>query len=220
MMNLYGYWRSSASYRVRIGLNLKGITVNHIAVNLKDGEQLTTDWTMKNPQNLVPVLELDDGILLRQSLPILEYLDAEFSAYPLLPKDPVQKANIRACANIIASEIAPLQNLRVLKKIKSAFGASQEQSAQWARHWIALGFEALETMARTADRQNDFLFGEKAGLVECVLVPQLYNARRFDVDLTPFSRLLAVEEKCLALSAFQQAHPNQQQDAPRAQSMA
>ncbi len=211
MMTLYGYWRSSASYRVRIGLALKGITVNHIAVNLRDGSQKANDHLSRNPQGFVPVLELDDGRQLTQSLAILNFLDETFPEPSLLPKVPVLRAQIRAAALVIAADIAPIQNLSVLKYIRAEHDCSDAQVKQWAAHWITTGFTALENIAQSHD--TPFLMTKTPSLLECCLIPQAYNARRFGVDMDKFPRLKAVDAACQNLSAFKEAAPQNQAGA-------
>ncbi len=211
MMTLHGYWRSSASYRVRIGLALKGITVKHVAVNLRDGSQKSEAHLARNPQGFVPVLELADGTQLTQSLAILDYLDS-ISAYPeLLPQDAVKRSKIRAASLIIAADIAPIQNLSVLKYIRAEHGQGDAAVTQWAAHWIESGFKGLETMARSYE--TTFLMTEVPTLFECCLIPQVYNARRFGVDMDTFPKLKAIDAACRELPAFIQSAPENQADA-------
>lgn len=211
MMTLYGYWRSSASYRVRIGLALKGITVNHVTVNLRDGSQKAEAHLARNPQGFVPVLELEDGTQLTQSLAILDYLDS-LSLYPeLLPQDAVKRSKIRAASLIIAADIAPIQNLSVLKYIRAEHGQGDAGVKQWAAHWIASGFKGLEIMAQSFE--TPFLMTDVPSLFECCLVPQVYNARRFGVDMDQFPRLKAIDAASQKLPAFIAAAPENQADA-------
>jgi len=211
MMKLYGYWRSSASYRVRIALGLKGIEVKHHAVDLKSGEQLSDDHRALNPQPFVPILELEDGTKLTQSLAIIEYLEETFPAPALLPQDPVLRARIRAAAQVITADIAPIQNLRVLKLIRAEHGQDDEGVRSWAAHWIAEGLTSLERIARESD--FTYLLTDEPGYFECCLVPQIYNARRFSVNLDAFSKLMAIYEMAQNHSAFAMAAPEKQHDA-------
>ena len=213
-MKLLGYWRSSASYRVRIALNLKGLTVDHVPVNLKDGVHREADYSAINPQKLVPTLELDNGRRLTQSAAIIEYLDEAFEGAPLLPEDPVQRADVRSVMAIIGGDTAPIQNLRVLKYLRGPLEQPEPVVQEWARHWIATGLESLEAMV--AGQDSPFLFTGAPSAAECFLIPQLYNARRFGVDLSGLTRLRAVEANCQALTAFEAAKPENQADATAA----
>ncbi len=208
MTILHGYWRSSASYRVRIALGLKGITVAHKTVNLKQGAHLLPTHNALNTQPFVPILELEDGNKLTQSAAILDYLDEAYPANPLLPDDAILRARIRAASQIISADIAPIQNLRLLKYVKNELGGDAQV---WARHWISEGFKSLETIAQASG--SEFLLTDTAGYFECFLVPQIYNARRFEVDMTAFPRLVEIEAKCQALTAFDAARPENQADA-------
>ena len=212
MMKLYGYWRSSASYRVRIALALKGIEVEHIAVNLREGEQGQGTHLSRNPQGFVPVLELEDGTQLRQSLAIMDYLDATFREPDLMPSDAVKRSKILAASLLIASDISPIQNLSVLKYIRAEHGQEDAGVKEWAAHWIAKGFAALETLAQ--DYDTPFLMTDAPGFFECCLIPQVYNARRFGVDMERFPKLKAIDAACNALPAFITAMPENQMDAP------
>jgi len=212
MMKLYGYWRSSASYRVRLALGLKGIEVEHIAVNLKAGEQLGDAHTALNPQRLVPVLELADGTKLTQSLAILDYLEETFTDPALLPQDPVLRAKTRAAALVIAADIAPIQNLRVLKYIRAEHGQDDAGVKTWAAHWISEGFGALETLA--AASESPFLHRDEPGYFECFLIPQIYNAVRFGVDMDLFPGLQTIDAALRDHPVFIAAAPENQPDAP------
>lgn len=211
MMTLHGYWRSSASYRVRIALALKGIDVNHHAVNLKEGEQLNPDHRDLNAQPFVPILELEDGTKLTQSLAILDYLDAAFPKPSLMPKDAVLRSKILSASLIVASDIAPIQNLSVLKYIRLEHGQEDDGVKRWVAHWIERGFQALEIIAGQSDTQ--YLMTEEPGFFECCLIPQIYNANRFGVDMTQFPKLTQINEICLEQDAFQIACPENQPDA-------
>jgi len=212
MMTLHGYWRSSASYRVRIALALKGVDVNHIAVNLRDGSQKQPEHRARNPQGFVPVLELEDGTQLTQSIAIIDYLDGVYPKPNLLPKDAVLRANILSAALTIAADIAPIQNLSVLKYIRAEHGQEDAGVKDWARHWISAGFTALETGA--ASSKTQFMFTDEPKLFEACLIPQAYNARRFGVDMSQFPRLSEIDARCRELPAFQRAAPENQHDAP------
>ncbi len=211
-MKLYGYWRSSASYRVRIALELKGLSYAGHAVNLKAGDQHSPSWKARNPQGLVPVLETEEGRLI-QSGAILEWLEEIYPNPPLLPEEPFRRARARAVCAIIACEIAPLQNLRTGQYLSSVMDADDHMVLTWRRHWISKGLEALEAMLEQEESEGDFCFGTTPGLVEAYLVPQLYAARRFGVDPAPYKRLCRADKAASRLEAFQKAHPDQQPDA-------
>lgn len=210
-MKLYDYWRSSASYRVRIGLNLKGLPYEHICVHLvKDGgQQHQPEYKQKNPQGFVPTLELDDGRLLTQSIAILEYLDETHADPAFLPKTPEERAHVRSLAHIISSDIHPVNNLRILKYLTGKLGVADEAKSAWYRHWIREGFQALESRLGN----DTFCYGDQPGLADICLVPQVYNAYRFKVDMTPFPKIARINDTCLAIDAFQKAAPENQPDA-------
>ena len=208
---LYGYFRSSAAYRVRIALNLKGLDYAQQPVSLVKREQRGDDYLALNPQGLVPAL-LDNGVLLTQSLAICEYLD---EAYPdtaaLLPAAPVLRARVRAVAQSIACDIHPLNNLRVLNYLKAELQQPEDACNSWYRHWVATGFAALEQqLAASAGR---YCFGDVPTLADVCLLPQVFNARRFAVDMAPYPLLAAIADRLGALPAFAAAHPSQQPDA-------
>ena len=208
-MRLHGYFRSSAAYRVRIALNLKGVKAEHAFRHLRKGEQRAPDYLAMNPQGLVPTLELDNGALLTQSLAIVEWLDETHPNPPLLPADPLQRARVRAFALAIACEIHPVQNLRVLAAVRELGG---EQAGQdWAKRINEEGLAACEKMI--ANEPGPFCFGAQPTLADICLVPQLGNARRFNVDVSAFTRLLQAEAACRALPAFVEAAPDRQPDA-------
>jgi maleylacetoacetate isomerase len=204
---LYDYYRSSAAYRVRIALNLKGVDYESRPVNLVESEQRGDDYRELNPQGLVPMLEID-GHRLTQSLSIIVYLDQCFPDPPLVPRDPADGAHVRAMALAVACDIHPLNNLRVLKYLKSELGRSQEQVDAWYAHWISEGLPALETMAKVG--AGNFLFGDMPTIADVCLVPQLYNARRYSVPLDNYPTLLRADENANALDAFAAAHPDRQ----------
>jgi len=208
---LHDYFRSSAAYRVRIALNLKGIEYDRHAVNLVEGEQKAANYRALNPQGFVPMLEIDDHKL-TQSLSIIVYLDQKYAEPPLMPRDPADGAHVRAMALAVACDIHPLNNLRVLKYL-TKLGIGQEQRDEWYRHWVTEGLEALESMA--APRAGAFLFGDSPTIADVCLVPQLYNARRFSVPITPYPTLRRADESASAIPAFAAAHPDRvaQQEA-------
>jgi maleylacetoacetate isomerase len=205
---LYDYWRSSAAYRVRIALNLKGVEYESRPINLAQGEQKSDEYRALNPQGLVPMLEID-GHRLTQSLAIISYLDLRFQNQPLLPNAADSRSHVLAMAHSIACDIHPLNNLRVLKYLKGELGRSQEEVDRWYAHWIIEGFPALE--ARAAPRSGQFLFGDGPTIADVCLVPQMYNARRFDVPLDSYPTLLRAEESANRLEAFAAAHPERQE---------
>ncbi|MCH2547964.1 MAG: maleylacetoacetate isomerase [Alphaproteobacteria bacterium] len=213
-MELFTYYRSSASYRVRIALNMKGLEAQHIAVNLLDSEQRSESYGMLNPQKLIPALMTDDSQLLTQSLAILEYLEERYpDVSPLLPKDILGRARVRSLAQSIACEISPLNNLRVLRYLVQDLQASEEQKLQWYRHWIHIGFEAVEAMLQQR-QTGQFCHGNSPGMADCCLVPQIYNAQRFDCDLERYPTIMRIGDACAALPAFADAHPAKQADTP------
>jgi maleylacetoacetate isomerase len=210
-MKLYGYFRSSASFRVRIGLNLKGLAYENAFVHLRKGDQAKPDFLTLNPQGLVPALQ-DGPAVLTQSLAILEYLDETRAQPPFLPKAPADRARVRAIAQAIACDIHPLNNLRVLVYLGKVFNQPQPARDEWARHWVAEGFAAIETML--GDRRTGrFCHGDAPGLADICLVPQVFNARRVDTRLEPYPRLMKIYEACMALPAFAGADPAKQPDA-------
>lgn len=200
---LHDYWRSSASYRVRIALNLKGVAYRSHPVDLRAGEQRGEANLAYNPQGLVPTLEVD-GTALVQSLAIIDWLDSAYPEPRLLPADPLARAATLARALLIACDIHPVDNLRVLKRLESQFGADQAARDTWYRHWIAEGLQALETMAGP----GPFLGGDAPDLSDVCLVPQLYNARRVDLPLDAYPRLLRADAAAAKLDAFAAAHPD------------
>ncbi len=212
MMKLHGYWRSSASYRVRIALALKGVEVEHAAVNLRDGEQGEAEHKARNPQGFVPVLELEDGTELTQSLAIMDYLDATFHEPSLMPGEPILRSKILSASLIIASDVSPIQNLSVLRYLRAEYEQDDHGVTQWVRHWISNGFSALERIAAESD--TPFLLTDRPMFFECCLVPQVYNARRYGVDMARFPRLSEIDARCRGLPEFQRAAPESQADAP------
>ena len=210
-MKLYTYFRSSAAFRVRIALNLKGIAYEPRFVHLAKGEHRKPEYAAINPQALVPTLELDDGTRLVQSLAIIEWLDEKQPAPPLVPKDPLARARVRSLSYLIASEIHPLNNLRVLQHLKR-LGQTQEQIDTWYRHWIADGLAKLEAeLARPGT--GTFCHGDAPSMADCCLVPQIFNAKRFNSDLAPYPTTMRVFDACMKLEAFDRAQPSKQPDA-------
>ena len=203
MIRLYDYWRSSAAYRVRIVLALKYVAYERVAVNLLAGEQAAGDNLERNPQGLVPTLEVD-GVMLTQSLAIIDWLDATYPEPPIMPRDPLARAQVLAQALVIAADVHPIGNLRVGKRLEGVFGADQAAKEDWARHWMTLGFDALEAMAG----DGPFLGGAAPGLADVCLVPQLYNARRFGLALAAWPKLVAADAACAEVEAFAEAHPD------------
>lgn len=201
---LYDYWRSSASYRVRIALNLKGVDYDRVPINLLENEQQAEDYRARNPQGFVPMLEMD-GQRLTQSLAIADWLDATIPEPRLLPADPADRAHVLALALTIAADIHPVNNLRILKYL-TKLGIDQAARDDWYRHWVAEGFAALEAMA--ALRAGRFLFGDTPTLADICLVPQMYNARRFELGLAPYPTLVRADTAATALDAFAAAHPD------------
>jgi maleylpyruvate isomerase len=213
-MKLYTFFRSSASYRVRIALNLKGLEYEQAPIHLRrgGGEQLKPAYKAINPQALLPALE-DEGQIFSQSLAIIEYLEERYPKPPLLPSDAAERAVVRSMALLIACEVHPIQNLRVLNHLKSDHKQSDDDTIRWARHWINLGLSALEQMVISVSKQGEFCFGQTPTMADLCLVPQLANARRFGVDLSAYPKLLAIEAACISLPAFADAAPENQPDA-------
>ena len=208
-MKLYNYFRSSASWRVRIGLALKGLDYGYECVHLQKNEQFGEAFSAQQVSHLVPALVLDDGTWLSQSLAILEYLDETHPEPPLLPQGAVARAQVRALAQDIACDIHPINNLRVLRHLKSGLGHEQPQIDGWYRHWVAEGLAALEEMARP--RAGAYLFGDSPTIADVCLVPQLYNARRFSVPISDYPTLRRADETASACAAFAAAHPDRQE---------
>jgi maleylacetoacetate isomerase len=215
-LRLYGYWRSSAAYRVRIGLNLKGLGYESVPVHLirDGGEQHLPQFVQTNPQKLIPVLQHGER-LIRQSLAIMEYIDEVWSDAPsLLPATARGRARVRALSMMVACDIHPLNNLRVLQYLEREWSAPQPERDVWVRHWIREGFDAFEALLVDDPATGTFCEGDQPTIADCCLVPQVYNARRFAVDMTPYPTIRRIEEACLALPAFDAARPERQADAP------
>lgn len=217
MLTLYSYWRSSAAYRVRIALHLKGLAYAQRPVHLLNdgGEQRSAAYREINPQGLVPVL-LDGERAIRQSLAIIEYLDESYPAVPLLPALARDRARVRGLAQLVACDIHPLNNLRVLQYLERELKMEQPGREAWARHWMHEGLAAFEALARDNPSTGDYCEGDIPTLADCCLIPQLYNARRVQLDISAYPTLLRIEASCLQLQAFQQAAPERQPDAPQA----
>ena len=209
-MKLYTYFRSSAAFRVRIALNLKGLKYEPVFVHLAKGEHRAAQFAEVNPQALLPTLELDDGTKLNQSLAIIEYLDEQYPQAPLVPKEPLARARVRSLSYLVASEIHPINNLRVLQHLKR-LGQTQEQIDTWYRYWIADGLAKFE--AELKDRAGKFCHGDAPTMADCCLVPQIFNAKRFNSDLTPYPTTTRVFDACMKLEAFDRAQPSKQPDA-------
>lgn len=209
-MILHGYWRSGAAYRTRIALALKGLAYDQKGVDLRTGAQRSAAFVALNPQGMVPALEVD-GDVLTQSPAILEWLEEAHPAPALLPADPVGRAHVRAMAALVGCDIHPLNNLRVGKALRESFGADQAAVDAWAARWIIPGFEALESLV--ARHGAGWCFGDAPTLADCYLIPQIYSARRFNVSLDAFPRLLAIDDTAVVHPAFVAAHPDAQPDA-------
>ncbi len=207
---LHGYWRSGTSYRTRIGLNIKGVAYEQAPVDLRAGVQASDEFRALNPQGLVPALETPDGVFM-QSSAILEWLEERYPEPPLLPAAPGERALVRAMAMVVACDIHPLNNLRVLKYLKHTSGQDQAAIDAWAGHWISEGFSALEAMI--SQHGGKFAYGDSLTLADCHLVPQYYSARRFGIDCGRWPRLAVAVTNALAEPAVAQAHPDRQPDA-------
>ena len=210
-MKLYNYFRSSASFRVRIALHLKGLAYDYVPIHLAKGEQRQPAFAAVTAEGLVPVLQTDDEHRLTQSMAIIEYLDETHPQPPLLPADALGRARVRALAQIVACEIHPLNNLRVLKYLVHDLKASEDAKNAWYRHWVRLGLQAYE--GQLATQTGRYSHGDTPTLADCCLVPQIFNARRFDCDLSGLPRTMAVFDACMQLQAFQNAQPSACPDA-------
>ena len=210
-MKLYSYFRSSAAFRTRIALNLKNLKYETVAIHLRRNDQSKPDYRNLNPQGLVPTLTDGDRTLI-QSLAIIEYLDEVYPEPPLLPKDPPGRARVRALAEIVACDIHPINNLRVLRYLTHQLGHDEAAIAAWYNHWIAAGFDALESLLKDDPRPGAFCHGDAPGLADIALVPQVVNAERYRLDLAPYRTLARIYENCMRLEPFVAAHPNKQPD--------
>ena len=212
MMILYGYFRSSAAFRIRIALNLKGLEFDTVLVNLSEGEHLSDEYRRVNPQGRVPAL-VDDGVTLLQSPAIMEYLEESYPDPALLPDGAKPRARVRSIANIISCDIHPLNNLAVLNYLGGALNANEKQKSAWYQHWVAEGFNAVEKLLADSSNTGDFCDGDRPGLADICLVPQVFNAQRFDCDLSLFPTIERIFNTCMALEAFDAAQPSKQPEA-------
>lgn len=211
-MKLYDYFRSSAAYRVRIALNMKGLAPAREFVHLRKGAQRGEDYLALNPQGLVPALVTEDGTVLTQSLAIIEYLDETAPSPPLLPREPVSRARVRGLAQVIACDIHPIDNLRVLRYLLHTVGVEEAQKDAWYKYWIDVGLEALEIAVSRDAATGRFCHGDSPTLADICLVPQLANARRVDMDLSPYPTLTRIDAECQKIEAFADAAPQRQPD--------
>ena len=210
---LHNYYRSSTSYRARIALEMKGLTYDYVPHHLRHGDHLEPAYLAVNPQGLVPALILSDGTLLTQSLAIIEYLDETNPETPLLPKDALGRARVRMLAQMIACDIHPVNNLRVLTSLRTLFGAGDQDVVNWFRHWVNEGFQPLEKILASSAETGTFCHGDAPGLADICLVAQIASNARFGVDLTPYPTISRIHAACMALPAFQKAAPENQIDA-------
>jgi maleylacetoacetate isomerase len=211
-MKLYGYWRSSAAYRVRIALALKNLSHDYASIDLAAGAHRKPEWGAINPQNLVPVLE-DDGARMYQSIAIMEYLEETHPQPPLLPRAPLERARVRSLALIVACEIHPLNNPRVLNYVTGQIGATEEQKLAWYAYWVSVGFDALERRLASEPGTGRYCHGDAPSLADVCLVPQVANAVRFKVPLEPYPTIRRINATCLEHEAFRKAAPEKQPDA-------
>jgi maleylacetoacetate isomerase len=211
-MKLYGYFRSSAAFRVRIALNLKRLSYETLSIHLRRNEQARPEYRALNPQGLVPTLEEDDGTRLIQSLAIIEYLDEVHPAQPLLPPAATDRARVRALAAIVACDIHPINNLRVLRYLAHTLGHDEAAIGVWYNHWIAAGFAAFEPLVAADPRTGTFCHGDAPGLADIALVPQVVNAERYKLDIGPYPTIARIYQSCMTLPAFAAAHPDNQPD--------
>ena len=212
-MKLYGYYRSSASYRVRIILNSKGLEWEYQAVNLLDGEQRADEYRAMNPLGLVPVLDTGEAVL-AQSSAIAEFLEEQYPEPALLPLDLIGRARVREMMHSIGCEVHPLQNLGVLMHIKETYSLDDAAVQAWGRKWIDRGFSAFETLARERSSDGRFSYGDSLTFADVWLIPQVYNAHRFQMDLAPYPTIIAIDKYCQSLDAVAASHPSKQPDAP------
>ncbi|HZS83466.1 MAG TPA: maleylacetoacetate isomerase [Stellaceae bacterium] len=211
-MKLYGFFRSSAAFRVRIALNLKGISYEQASIHLRRNDQDAPAYRALNPQGLVPALE-DDGQVFIQSMAIIEYLDETHPEPPFLPGHPADRARVRGLAQIIGCDIHPINNLRILRYLADPLGHDAKTVGIWYNHWIAKGFESLEALLSRDEQTGAFCHGDAPGLADICLVPQCFNARRYELDMTPYPTLRRIFDNCMKLPAFEKARPEAQPDA-------
>ena len=212
-MKLYGFFRSSAAFRTRIALNLKGLEYEQVSLVLRRGDQRQPDYLEKNPLGLVPTLEEEEGQYLIQSLAIIEYLDETHPEPPFLPGHPADRARVRALAYAVACDIHPIDNLRVLKYLSKPLGHDEKTIETWFNHWITLGFEGIERIMARDGQTGDFCHGDEPSLADICLVPQVFNSMRYKLDLGPYPTIRRVFENCMKLEAFDKARPEKQPDA-------
>jgi maleylacetoacetate isomerase len=212
-VKLYTYFRSSAAFRVRIALNLKGLAYEPVFVHLAKGQHREAGYAAVNPQALVPTLQLDDGRRLTQSMAIIEFLDERQPAPALVPKDPFERARVRSLSQLVACEIHPLNNLRALQFLRKQLGQNEEQVGAWYRHWIADGLGKLESVLAGTPGTGKFCHGDSPTMADCCLVPQVFNARRYEFDPKPYPNAMRVFDECMKLDAFDRAQPSKQPDA-------
>jgi maleylpyruvate isomerase len=210
-MKLYGYCRSSAAFRVRIALNLKGLAYEDAFIHLRKGEQKAAGYLILNPTGLVPALE-DESQVFIQSMAICEYLDEPHPEPPFLPGHPADRARVRALAQIVACDIHPINNLRVLKYLANSLGQDEAAVTAWYNHWILEGFEAFERIVSSDGQSENFCHGDSPSLADICLVPQVFNARRYNLDMAAFPKIRAIFDHCMEIEAFQQAAPENQPD--------
>jgi maleylpyruvate isomerase len=211
-MKLYNFWRSGTSHRLRIALNLKGLTTEYVAVHLAKEEHLKDAFKAVNPQQLVPALDTGSEVLI-QSPAIIEWLEEKYPSPALLPQGAAERAQVRALAAIVGCDIHPINNRRILETLRKQFGANEDTINAWCGTWITSGFDAYEALLAADTKRGRFSFGDAPTIADCYLIPQIESARRFKVDLTRWPLIMAVEKACMALEAFQKAAPSQQPDA-------
>jgi len=212
-MKLYGFFRSGTSHRLRIALNLKDLSYEQVAVDLRKEEHLAAAFAAINPQQLVPALEVDDGSVMVQSPAIIEWLEERYPQPALLPDDPVERATVRALAAIVGCDIHPVNNRRILEALRRRFGADEAAVNAWCATWIGAGFDAFQALVESQRRPGPFAFGAQPTLADVYLVPQIESARRFKVDIARWPTLLRIDEACAELPAFRRAAPTAQPDA-------
>lgn len=212
-MKLYGYYRSSASYRIRIVLHAKGLDYDYVPIELTKDAHKRAEFLIINPQGFVPALQ-DGQNIISQSPAIAEYLEETYPHPALLPTEPLPRARVREAMHVVGCDIHPLQNLRVLRYLASEFGQQDEGIARWGRTWVGAGFDTLEKLAGDRSTDGKYSLGQSLTLADVWLIPQMFNARRFELDLEPFPTLRSIEAHCLTLEPFKAAHPNCQPDTP------